>query len=511
MDFPTPAMHTVEPTQGASAWRAAGLLLLLLLVLLFALYRDTALSMAEIWWRSETFAHGLVVLPVFVWLVWRKRGALTACQPRPCALGLAALALSLAGWLVADLAGVQVVRQLAFVAAIPSLVVAVLGWRVAWVIAYPLAFLFLGVPMGEGLMLPLMNYTADFTVGALQLLGFPVYREGTFFELPSGSWSVIEACSGLRYLIASLTVGVLYAYLSYRTLWRRAAFIAASFVVPVIANGFRALTIVLIAHYSDMKLATGVDHIIYGWVFFGVIMLLLFWVGSFWQEAEAPDPTPDAGSLALRPAPLWRSAAIAAAAGALLALPLLHVAQVAQRPQPATPALALPAEIGGWARDEGRELTDWRPTFQNPDGQSTVQYRRGDDVVVVHLAWYGRQRQDAELINSRNFMIRQEHEVWSNIGEQVVEGPRHPVRETRLRAATLRLLIQDWFVVGDVPTTNTVLANVLFARALLLGETDSGYAVVLWTAQQGDEASARERLNDFAAVLAPHLAEATAP
>ena len=276
---PTSSMPAADTGRSAASWRTAGPVFLLLFALLLWLYWGTAVSMAEIWWRSETFAHGLIVPPIFLWLVWRKRAALAAHVPQPSAWGLAALAVSLAGWLVADVAGVQVVRQLAFVASIPSLVVAVLGWRVAWVIAYPLAFLFLGVPMGEGLMVPLMNYTADFTVASLQLLGFPVYREGTFFELPSGSWSVIEACSGLRYLIASLTVGALFAYLSYRTLWRRAAFILASFVVPIVANGFRALMIVLLAHYSDMKLATGVDHIIYGWVFFGVIMLLLFWVG----------------------------------------------------------------------------------------------------------------------------------------------------------------------------------------------------------------------------------------
>ncbi|MFX7491424.1 archaeosortase/exosortase family protein, partial [Acinetobacter baumannii] len=65
-------------------------------------------------------AHGLIVPPIFLWLVWRKRAALAAHVPQPSAWGLAALAASLAGWLVADVAGVQVVRQLAFVASIPA-------------------------------------------------------------------------------------------------------------------------------------------------------------------------------------------------------------------------------------------------------------------------------------------------------------------------------------------------------------------------------------------------------
>lgn len=512
MYTPTSSMPVAEqPPHTGAAWRLAGIAFALLVAVLLVFYRDTAASMAQIWWRSETFAHGLIVPPIFLWLVWRKRSALAAHVPQPSALGLIGLGLSLAGWMVADMAGVQVVRQLAFVAAIPSLVVAVLGWRIAWVIAYPLAFLFLGVPMGENLMLPLMNYTADFTVASLQLMGFPVYREGTFFELPSGNWSVIEACSGLRYLIASLTVGVLYAYLSYRTLWRRAAFIVASLVVPVIANGFRALMIVLLAHYSDMKLATGVDHIIYGWVFFGVIMMLLFWVGSFWQESEAPDLAPATGSPARRPVPARRILGHALTGAALLVLPLVYAAHLADRALPPSPALALPQAVGDWVIDDANELTDWRPTFQNPDRQNTVQYRRGDEVVVVHLAWYGRQRQDAELINSRNFMIRQEHDVWSNVGERVIDAPLHPVRETRLRSTSLRLLIHDWYVVGDLPTVSSVRAKLMFARSLLLGEGDSGYAVVLWTRQQGEDMAARDRLNGFAAALSPYLARATAP
>ena len=508
---PASYVRTPESGSAAGSWRRAGATFLFLLALQLVLYWETAASMAQIWWRSETFAHGLLVAPIFIWLVWRKRSVLSGIAPQPCAWGLPLLFACLAGWLVADVAGVQVVRQLGFVASIPALTITVLGWRVSWAIAYPLAFLFLGVPIGEELMLPLMNYTADFTVGALQLMHFPVYREGTFFELPSGSWSVVEACSGLRYLIASVTVGVLFAYLSYRSVWRRATFIAASLVVPVIANGFRALTIVLIAHYSDMKLATGVDHIIYGWVFFGVIMLLLFWIGSFWQEKEAEPVVPDAGSPAWRPVSAFRLGACAAGAAALLVLATAYAAHVDGRPVPPAPAFTLPDELGdGWVRDTGTKLTDWVPHFQNPDFRSTVQYRRQEKVVAVHIAWYGRQRQDAELVNSNNYMVAQEHDPWANVGERRVAQPRHAVRETKLRSATLRLLIHDWFVVGQTPTASSVYAKLMFARNLLLIGDDSGYAVLLYT-RQDDLASAQSLLRDFGALIEPALEAAAKP
>ena len=112
---------------------------------------------------------------------------------------------------------------------------------------------------------------------------------------------MVEACSGLRYLIASLTLGFLYAYLTYRSLARRAIFVAVSVIVPIVANWLRAYMIVMIGHLSGMQYAVGVDHLIYGWLFFGVVMLILFWIGSIWREDLAPaQPAPRSVALAQR-------------------------------------------------------------------------------------------------------------------------------------------------------------------------------------------------------------------
>jgi exosortase len=122
---------------------------------------------------------------------------------------------------------------------------------------FPLLFLFFAVPVGDFLLPRLMEWTADFTVQALRLTGIPVFREGQNFVIPSGNWSVVEACSGIRYLIASLTVRTLYAYLTYTSLKRRLTFILVSLLVPILANWFRAYMIVMLGHLSGNKLATG--------------------------------------------------------------------------------------------------------------------------------------------------------------------------------------------------------------------------------------------------------------
>ena len=143
-------------------------------------------------------------------------GAAQASQqlsPQPNLLALLVLGGLGFCWLLATLASVQVFEQFFLIAMIPAAVWAILGNRMVWALAFPLAYLLLAVPFGDALILPLIDFTADFTVTALQLTGIPVYREGSFFSIPSGNWSVVEACSGLRYLIASFTLGTLYAYL----------------------------------------------------------------------------------------------------------------------------------------------------------------------------------------------------------------------------------------------------------------------------------------------------------
>src|SRR4051812_16311121 len=237
------------------AWRLTLPIIAAAVLAILAIYADTARSIVAIWQSSDTFAHGYLIVPIALILVWMRRREVAALAPRPDVLGLLALAGAGFTWLVGEAAQAQVLMQYALVAMVPAAVLALAGRRVAWALAFPLAFLLFAVPFGEAFLPRLMEWTADFTVAALRMTGIPVYREGTIFAIPSGHWSVAEACSGLRYLIASITMGAVYAYLTYRTWWKRALFLALAIVVPIGANFLRAYTIVMIGHLSSMKLA----------------------------------------------------------------------------------------------------------------------------------------------------------------------------------------------------------------------------------------------------------------
>jgi exosortase A len=406
-------------------------------------------------------------------------------------------------WLLADLAEVQVVRQYAFVLMIPFTVWAVLGTRVARAITFPLVFLIFAVPFGEFLLPPLMHFTADFTVTALQLTGIPVYREGLYFTIPTGSWSVVEACSGLRYLIASITLGSLYAYLTYRSWKYRVAFVILSLVVPLIANGLRAYMIVMIGHLSNMQLAVGVDHLIYGWLFFGLVMLLLFWAGSFWREdlgvrAEVAE-TVRPKDLAL-PAQLLKTVAVTVGGSVIVTLWPAYAGYMESTTQSIQAVhLAVPT-VPGWRVTASPGFT-FSPHYLRPRATVDQWYERHGSAVGLFIAYYNHQNDDVKLVSSQNKLVTSLNKEWGTISSTLRpldhDGFHVQANETILRSSRTQLLVWDWFWVSGRFINNPYLAKLLQARARLLGGGDDGAVIVLYAPSETKPEIAYAAMREF--------------
>ncbi len=242
--------------------------------------------MIKVWMVNETFTHGFLVFPLTFWLIWHQKDQIQLLKsaPEPRVIGL--LVFLLSGWFVSSVVDVQVVQQLCMISIVIATIWIVVGRQVLSSVFFPLFFLYFAVPFGQSFIPPLMEFTANFTVYLVQLSGIPIYRDGLFFTLPSGNWSVVEECSGVRYLIASFTMGCIYAYINYSSLKKRLIFILLALFVPIVGNGLRAYGIVMIGHFSGMELAVGADHLVYGWLFFGVVIFSLFYVGSFWRDPK---------------------------------------------------------------------------------------------------------------------------------------------------------------------------------------------------------------------------------
>lgn len=511
--------HTLAlPRPAANPWRTHGLLLAGLLLLLLLLYRQTALGMAQIWSRNDTFAHGYLVLPLSLWLVWRQRAAVLAQTPGVMPWMLVPLAVLTIAWMLAELVGVNALAQFAFVGMLICAVPLMLGAAVTRTIVFPLAFLLFAVPFGEFMLDPMMNWTADFVVAALRFSGIPVYREGLFFVIPTGNWSVIDECSGVRYLIASFMVGTLFAYLNYRSQLKRALFMLVAFLVPIVANWLRAYIIVMMGHLSNNRLATGVDHLLYGWVFFGIVIFLMFMVGMRWadpQEAEAAPalaPQPPSGSVPERTRPGMPAALVTVLAALLLAWPHGAIGSFEHLERSAAaPTLELPQAIAGWTQGEPPAL-EWAPQWHGARLTLNRGYRFEGEQVGVYLAYYRGQDQERKLVSSINAVVGMNDRRWNSVevraGPAAGKGvPGAGYREydilgpeARAGAAGPRpyVVARAAYWIDGRLYGNDIVAKLAMAWSRLSGQLDDGAAIVIY-ARADDFEQARRRVQGFQA------------
>ncbi len=487
-------------------WRAALLRLALLWLAVFVLYGDALRSMVVIWSRSDTFAHGFLVAPISAWLVWRQRERLRGLVPGLMPWMALPMAAAAAGWLLGEAAGANVLTQFCATALLVLAVPATLGRQAARVLAFPLLFLFFMVPVGEFMTQPMMEWTADFTVYAVAMSGVPVYREGQNFIIPSGSWSVVEACSGVRYLIASFMVGTLFAYLNFHSLRRRLLFCGVALLIPIVANWVRAYMIVMIGHTSGNTLAVGADHLVYGWVFFGVVILLMFLAGARWAEST-PKVVAAAPLPAAAPARAAPGLGLALLLALLVALPPVYARQVLAGGLPGRVVLALPALDGAPVAPDDSAGPLLQPVFEGAAAQTWRLYRTDDGDVLVHVAYYRQQGYGRKLVSSENVLVRSRDPQWNRtasgrhtlaVGAATLEFQTAELlgREIPGAAQRARLDVRQVYWAGGRWTASEQAALLRVALDRLRGQGDDG-AVLTLAAPGSDSAATRARLDRF--------------
>lgn len=497
-------------------------------LLSIAVFPDVWSSMVRVWSNSETFAHGFIALPCAAWMLWRRRSdwnTLARTTWWPATLALAACGLL---WLVGRLGGVASIEQFGAVGVIPATMLLLVGPALTRAIAFPLVFLFFAVPVGDFLTPIMMEYTADATVAAVRWSGVPVFREGLHFALPTGRWSVVEACSGLRYLIASLALGVLYAYLQFRTLRYRLAFVALAILVPIVANWIRAYGIVMLGHLSNMRLAAGADHLIYGWLFFGLVMALLFWIGSLWREpASAPAGRPDGHDATSavdpdrRAPPASESASnrLAWAAAAIVLVALWRPLAATLLDQTYTVDGIGPLHAAVDRLPEAPPL-DYQPNFTGATATLRTARVFEGSPIELHAFHYARQHETGEMIHGRNHVVRAGDFRSHVVSRTTQEMPWGTVAAYRIRHQDAgSLLVWHWYVVGSTQTPSEYRVKAATAWSLATGRGDHSLALVLATPLEARDGvtpgeqlhAATRRLDLLANSLQPAIRDAVEP
>jgi exosortase A len=487
-----------------SAWTLHLSALGALVLVLGALYWQTIAAAVTVWWVSPTFSHCFLIIPLSAYLIWGKRRELAAMTPVACPRALPLAIPVIAASFVGTLASINEIEQLAFIAFVQVLTLSLLGPRVYRSILFPSLYLFFLVPMGEYLIGPLQAFTTKFIDVWLNWLGILHYTEGNMIQLANGSYQVAEACAGLRFLIATIAVGALFAHFTYRKWSKIVLFMIACVIVPVIGNGFRALGIVLLAHFSDNKIAVGADHLVYGWGFSVVLLGILMFVGMKFADDFNADNAVLPPAVRVRP-PHILPLTVLAALIAVSVVPAFAAWQANSAGTVNVTAFSVPPAIQGWS--VGQVSHDWAPGYLSPDAKLEFAMRDADPLsppVDVFVDYYIDEAEGHNLISSSNKMW--DEDVWHPIiqGSKMarIEGQPVQFRELQIGSGGISRLIWWTYAAGGQYTTSGMQVKLHRVRTALMGGRGAAL-IAISTIVDSDLDAARAKLRRAAANLGP--------
>ncbi len=483
-------------------WPGAMLAGIALLGLLLLLYRDTLLFVVGNWnqWANgEYYAHGYLVLAITLYLVFRQRGALARLQPCPAIPALPAVAATGLLWLAAALADVLLVQVVALFLMIVTALWALLGRNVTRFLLFPLLLLVFALPIWSPLPPLLQELTTDVVYWMTRMAGVPALRQEQFIILPAGRLSIDESCSGLSYLLAALTLGMLYGYLSYRRLWARALVVLIAAAAAIVANFLRVFIVVYVAYKTSMRHPLVYDHFSLGWILFGVLVGLLLgidvWLSRYAQPAAGNEPGPSGAAVVCRQG-YWRRGLVLLVTATLVAGPPLIASRLLSGDlSGGEDPPVLPLGISGW--DGPLAIEDsWMPVYHGAVVQRQG-YRRDAHVVQLFVGYYPVQRQGREVIYALNRIS--DDVVWSRLyahaHEHLFKG--YPVLEQELIDTEGRKrLVWYWYHVAGQQTVNRYAAKLLQVLGILTGRRQAGVIAVA-TDVDTTPAAARSVLSDF--------------
>lgn len=495
-----------------TGWRRAGLLLAGMFMIILVLYRETTLYLGELWSRvgNGPYGHGFLVLAICLYMIYHRRKAILALVPCPDSGALPAVVLSVLVWLAATLADVQVGEAISLPLLIMSVTWAITGGRVIRQLLMPVMFTVFALPVWSPLLPLLREITATGAFFLIRLSGITAYLHGYEVQLPSGRLSIEEACGGLHYLLAALTLGAFYAWLHYRNFRARLLVVLIAAVAAILANIMRVTVIIYVAYISDMQDPLVQRHLMLGWYLFGALVLLLLFIDhrlyrrrmSSAGGATAPVATTspaDCGYGMVRYGLLPVIVATLVISGPVIGQWLKHRPATTHDTVP-----ELPSGQAGWSGPVS--LTDsWQPVYH---GASDLRggYHKDGSVVLLYLGVYPQQSQGRELINDLNRISN--NEIWQQTGakRRIVSSNGLSVNETELASTGgRRRLVWYFYRVAGHATANRYVAKALQVAGLLTGRRVAA-VVALATDSDGDEAGARRKLDDFLTAMEPSLA-----
>ena len=491
------------PLSASTAWQRQLTVIGVAAAAILALFWRDAADMVGIWWNSSTYNHCILIPPLVFWLAWQRRAELAQLTPTIWLPGLLLVAAGAFGWLLGYAGGISLARHAGLVLMLQGAAITLLGKSVSRGLAFPIFFALFAIPFGDEFVPFMQTLTAELAMALLNFFGVPAHLEGVFITTPNGYFEVAEACAGVKFLVAMAALGALVANVCFRSWQRRILFLAACAIVPVLANGIRAFGTIYIAEGSSVEFASGMDHVIYGGIFFAFVIALIMGVAWRFFDRKVSDPWFDPRRLQSEPvAPdaeprLWRGAALVAA---IAAAPMLWASAIAASGQGEAPAALQIAVVQGWQQADAVSGRPWVPHFAGADRLETAYYRdgQGREVTLV-IAWFASQDEQRKLTGFGQGAVGPQSDwAWSEDASPPPDG-----RAERLASHGESREVVSFYRVGDILTGSAARVKLETMKVRLIGGPQRAVAVLVSAGAQPGGSSPREAIDAFLAALGP--------
>lgn len=251
----------------------------MVVALLGYMYADSLVFLFSRWLGTEDYSHGIFVPFISGYLIWQYRHRLGQGSKEKSWWGVVVIALGLVLYVIGELSTLYVILHVSLWVVLVGLTISLFGIRGAKTIAFPLGYLLTAIPLPmffyANLSSQLQLWSSSLGVGCLQLVGVMAFREGNVIDLGPVQLQVVEACSGIRYLLPLTSLALLCAYLFKDRMWKRVVLVFSSIPISIMLNGFRIGMIGVLVEVYGKGAAEGFYHLFEGWVIFMVSFGLL--------------------------------------------------------------------------------------------------------------------------------------------------------------------------------------------------------------------------------------------
>ena len=272
----------------SSSAAAAGALVLAIALTLLYLYYGTLFDTYTICYNDDNYSHGLLLPLISIYMIWERKSELKSAMrendpARISRFGLLSLLGGLFLYLLGQASGLHWINWLSLFPVTFGAIALVFGREPANILFAPIVLNFMAKPFPDSLVpklfFPLQRLAAQVSARVLELLDVPVYLSGNIIEIPGMRLMVEEACSGMRSMMAILTVAIIVCYSIKMSTIARLLLIGASVVVAIALNIFRVAATGVMSHFYDPQAASGFFHSFSGMVTFVIALVVLYYLG----------------------------------------------------------------------------------------------------------------------------------------------------------------------------------------------------------------------------------------